>query len=297
MKKYQIFISSTYEDLKEERGALERAVLSMRHIPMGMEQFSASDAEQWEIIKETIQTSDYLVLVLGFRYGSRKTDGGVSFTEAEYDYAVSQGVPVLAFLRDEHTPLLHQYYDEDQAPVRAFREKVKETRLCQFWSSEADLVPKVTSALYAEFQRSPRSGWSRSKEDARNQWMQAAKAHKDASPPETREAMNCCKKALELDPTSVDAQRELAGTYFDLREYENAALHFRRTAEICKADWNYFCVGLSYEYLGDYRMAWDFYLKTWILNPGYAGLKERMEQCRQKLSEQGAPPPETLRLP
>lgn len=69
-KKYQIFISSTYEDLKEERRIVQDTILSMYQFPIGMEMFSAADEKQWEIIQETIDSSDYYVLIMGFRYGS-----------------------------------------------------------------------------------------------------------------------------------------------------------------------------------------------------------------------------------
>ena len=42
-KKYQIFISSTYEDLKDERNAAVKTILTMDHIPIGMEMFNAGD--------------------------------------------------------------------------------------------------------------------------------------------------------------------------------------------------------------------------------------------------------------
>ena len=35
--KYQIFISSTYTDLKEARERITKAILSSYHIPIGME--------------------------------------------------------------------------------------------------------------------------------------------------------------------------------------------------------------------------------------------------------------------
>jgi hypothetical protein len=57
--KYQIFISSTYEDLKEERDRVIRAVLEMGHIPVGMEMFNAADESQWNIIKRRIDECDY----------------------------------------------------------------------------------------------------------------------------------------------------------------------------------------------------------------------------------------------
>lgn len=40
-KKYQIFISSTYRDLKSARLKVRDAILSMYHFPVGMEMFGA----------------------------------------------------------------------------------------------------------------------------------------------------------------------------------------------------------------------------------------------------------------
>jgi Domain of unknown function (DUF4062) len=56
--KYQVFASSTYEDLKEEREQVLKAILEMGHIAVGMELFSAGDEQQWELIKRQIDDSD-----------------------------------------------------------------------------------------------------------------------------------------------------------------------------------------------------------------------------------------------
>src|SRR5215216_6268465 len=98
--KYQIFVSSTFEDLIEERDAVIKAILEMGHIPVGMEMFSAADEEQWKIIARQIDTTDYYIVIVAHRYGS-VTDEGVSYTEKEYDYAVKQRVPVLGFVIDK----------------------------------------------------------------------------------------------------------------------------------------------------------------------------------------------------
>ncbi|MFC0139562.1 DUF4062 domain-containing protein [Erwinia mallotivora] len=85
-KKYQIFISSTYEDLKNEREQVIKAILEPGHIPVGMEMFSAGDEQQWELIKRQIEQSDYYILIIAHRYGS-ETDEKISHTEKEFDYA------------------------------------------------------------------------------------------------------------------------------------------------------------------------------------------------------------------
>ena len=62
-KKYQIFISSTFKDLKTARLKVRDAILSMYHFPVGMEMFGALDEDQWEVIKRDIDASDYYVLI------------------------------------------------------------------------------------------------------------------------------------------------------------------------------------------------------------------------------------------
>ncbi|ECZ7129828.1 TPA: DUF4062 domain-containing protein, partial [Salmonella enterica subsp. enterica serovar Virchow] len=74
-KKYQVFVSSTYVDLIDARKKIIETVLSLYHFPVGMEMFSADDSEQWDIIKETIDASDYYVIIIGHKYGSVSKDG------------------------------------------------------------------------------------------------------------------------------------------------------------------------------------------------------------------------------
>jgi hypothetical protein len=49
-KRYQVFVSSTYADLKEERQYVIQALMEMDCIPVGMELFPVADEEQWKFI-------------------------------------------------------------------------------------------------------------------------------------------------------------------------------------------------------------------------------------------------------
>lgn len=100
-KKLQVFVSSTYLDLKEERQAAVEAILSAGHIPAGMELFTAGDQSQWEVIKEWIRESDVYMLILGGRYGSIEPESGKSYTHLEYEYAVEIGKPLFAVVLTE----------------------------------------------------------------------------------------------------------------------------------------------------------------------------------------------------
>ena len=58
-KRFQVFISSTFKDLQEERQAVMRAVLELGQMPAGMELFPAADEAAWDLIKGVIDASRY----------------------------------------------------------------------------------------------------------------------------------------------------------------------------------------------------------------------------------------------
>lgn len=162
-KKYQIFVSSTYTDLAETRNKVIETILSMYHIPIGMEMFSAADDEQWGIIKDTIDISDYYIVIIGHRYGS-VTKEGVSYTEKEYDYAKKNDIPVMAFLREEGVATKPHEREEDvekREKLNRFRKKAIKSKMCDFWKNKDELANKVGVSLMKEFTRTPRVGWIR----------------------------------------------------------------------------------------------------------------------------------------
>ena len=86
-KRYQVFLSSTYEDLREERQKVIQALLEFDCIPTGMEFFPAADETQWELIKRVINECDYYVVIVGGRYGSLSPKG-ISYSQQEYEVLV-----------------------------------------------------------------------------------------------------------------------------------------------------------------------------------------------------------------
>ena len=95
-KKLQVFISSTYTDLIEERQAAVEAILDAGHIPAGMELFKAGNDSQLKTIYKWIDESDVYMIILGGRYGSVESKSGKSYTQLEYEYALSKDIPVFA---------------------------------------------------------------------------------------------------------------------------------------------------------------------------------------------------------
>jgi|ERR1041385_546458 hypothetical protein len=92
----QVFVSSTFTDLREERQAAVEAILSAGHIPAGMELFAAGNESQMEAIRQWIDESDVFLLILGGRYGSIEPKSGKSYIHLEYEHALSKGKPLFA---------------------------------------------------------------------------------------------------------------------------------------------------------------------------------------------------------
>ncbi len=99
-KKYQVFVSSTFSDLIDERQEVMQALLELDCIPVGMELFPAADDDQWTLIKGLIDDCDYYVLIQAGRYGSIGPSGK-SYTQMEYEYALEKDIPIISFLHSD----------------------------------------------------------------------------------------------------------------------------------------------------------------------------------------------------
>lgn len=163
-KKYQVFISSTYIDLIEERKKILEILLMADCIPAGMESFVATDDTQFEVIKKVIDLCDYYVLIIGKRYGSIHAETGVSYTEMEYDYAKSKNIPVLVFALDTSVENISNIEEEDiekQYKLKLFREKAMENRLASIWRNSIDLTGQLAISIMRAKQDIFRPGWQR----------------------------------------------------------------------------------------------------------------------------------------
>lgn len=161
--RYQVFVSSTFADLKDERQEVMQAILELGCFPAGMELFPASNESQWELIRRVIDDSDYYVVIVGGRYGSTDPDG-VGFTEREYDYARTQGIPMLSFVHEDPESIIvrkSENTDEGRRRLANFKAKVLNDKMCKFWNSAGDLGGKVSRSLFQAIQFNPREGWVR----------------------------------------------------------------------------------------------------------------------------------------
>lgn len=162
-KRYQVFVSSTFKDLEEERSAVIQTLMEMDCIPAGMELFPAIDEQQWEFIKRIIDDCDYYLLIIAGRYGTM-TSGGKSYTELEFDYAIEKGKRAVVLVhsdlaslpvsKSEPEPTARQKLDE-------FIKRATDGRLMKTWSNADDLAGKVSVSLQKTIKTYPAVGWVR----------------------------------------------------------------------------------------------------------------------------------------
>lgn len=164
-KKLQVFVSSTYTDLKEERQAAVEAILKSGNIPAGMELFTAGDKSQLETITRWIDDSDVYMLILGGRYGSIEPLTGNSYTEVEYDYAKSNKKPLFAVVisdkykddkvKKDGVSVIEQ---DNQSKYNSFKEKVL-SNISSFFDSPKDIKLAVHETLADFKDRFEFTGW------------------------------------------------------------------------------------------------------------------------------------------
>lgn len=162
-KRYQVFLSSTYEDLKTERAEVMLALLELDCIPSGMELFPAADESAWNFIKRAIDESDYYILIIGGRYGSMSPEN-ISWTEREFKYAESIDKPRLAFIHGAPKEIPSGKTDGHQEELEKFKVYVQKKRISKEWTTAKELGGVVSRSMVQLMKRTPAIGWIRADE-------------------------------------------------------------------------------------------------------------------------------------
>lgn len=162
-KRYQVFVSSTFEDLQNERKEVMQALLELDCIPAGMELFPASNDDQWTLIRRVIDDCDYYLLIIGGRYGSVNEDG-ISYTQMEFEYALESGKPIISFLPKKPESIPIGRCDDDpvkKEKLEEFKELAKK-KLIKYWETPENLGSVVSRSMVRLIKDYPAEGWVKS---------------------------------------------------------------------------------------------------------------------------------------
>jgi hypothetical protein len=168
-KKLQVFVSSTFVDLRQERQAAVEAILEAGHIPAGMELFASGDESQMEVIRQWIDDSDVFFLILGGRYGSVEPISKKSYIQLEFEYATEKKKPIFSVVmtdvefdrrnKEDSSKCEREYFKE----WKDFRNTVRQ-KLVEHWSDSKDIKLAVHKSLAHFVRDESLVGWIRGDE-------------------------------------------------------------------------------------------------------------------------------------
>lgn len=174
-RRFQIFVSSTFDGLEEERKQAVQAITERGHIPIALENFSASDEKDIKVIERVIAQCQVYILILGHRYGSMPEGAEISYTELEYDLAKQNDLLILPFILKPYEvrkrrKLLDKNDDKDKTEIpngeklEAFLKKIG--GYPQVWGPREDSIKyKVSNALNDNLDKCRKPGFVRVAEE------------------------------------------------------------------------------------------------------------------------------------
>ena len=158
-----IYLSSTYEDLKEHRRVVFDALRKSGYQVNAMEDYVATDKRPVDKCLKDVTEADIYVGIFAFRYGyvppaDHSNPKGLSITELEFRHAERLKKPCLTFVVNQSTPWTPDFMDalkaEDKGDrINMFREYLLTEKLASLFSSPHELASLVLAALTKHHKR------------------------------------------------------------------------------------------------------------------------------------------------
>ncbi|MGB0126253.1 MAG: DUF4062 domain-containing protein, partial [Rhodocyclaceae bacterium] len=150
-----IYVSSTFEDLKDHREAVYRALRQLGHVVRAMEDYVACDQRPLDKCLDDVAAADVYLGIFAWRYGYVPEAGnpeGLSITEREYRQAFDGGKPRLIFLLHEDVPWVRRFDDAASAPdkgerIAALRAELKTANTVSFFKTVDELAKLASNAV------------------------------------------------------------------------------------------------------------------------------------------------------
>ena len=146
----EIFLSSTARDLGDYCAELAQALNALKGYKcVWMKNFYASDSTSVEFVQKRVQECDLYIGVIGMLFGSCPLGSQKSFTQHEYEAAITKNMPRLIFMTTEdfRLPANLRESDTNSALQGEFRHRLQQERICKFINDERDLKASAIASL------------------------------------------------------------------------------------------------------------------------------------------------------
>lgn len=145
-----VFISSTYDDLKEYRRKAWEVLRTFAADVRGMEEFGARKETPLDTCLAEVAQCDVFVGIVGFRLGSVDEESGKSFTQREYEKAYELKKDVRIYLMDDSTATVPARFvdrDDRHARLEDFKRLLRDRHTVSIFVSADDLGKRLEKDL------------------------------------------------------------------------------------------------------------------------------------------------------
>lgn len=149
MEIIKVFISSTYEDLKNHRNLIIENLQKLALKINAMELWFSKPENPLEVCLNNVSSSDIYIGIVAHRYGSVNKETGKSITELEYEEAKKNGLFSLIFIMGNEHSIKPKFVDkgEKYTKLKNFKEKLMSERYLSFFNTPDDLLDKVIISI------------------------------------------------------------------------------------------------------------------------------------------------------
>ena len=145
----KVFLSSTYDDLREHRAKAAQAIERLGQHGIRMEVFGARPGDATGVCLDEINASDAFLGIYAHRYGHVPIGTSISITEQEFDFAQQHKKPTFCFFVDDEFPWSPKFIELDpgQSRLKLFKQRISTTFVRDTFTTPDDLAFKVASSF------------------------------------------------------------------------------------------------------------------------------------------------------
>jgi hypothetical protein len=147
----KIFISSTFKDLEAHRAKVIAGLRTLHNVQLlAMEDWTAHPDQPKDLCLKRVGEADIFVAIIGHLHGFVPQGDAHSITQSEYEEAVKQGKPILAFVAPDAFAVPPKLVREDPnlEAQDALRERILQAHTADLkWTSPEDLATRVIAAV------------------------------------------------------------------------------------------------------------------------------------------------------
>lgn len=144
-----VFVSSTYEDLKDYRAATIEAIRRFGWLTVAMESLVSKDARPKEECLNLVTECDVYIGIFAHRYGHIPDGDELSITEQEYLCARETGLECLIFIVEDDYPWKKKWIDRDSAELSllALKKRLRSDHIYTSFTTPENLAALVSASL------------------------------------------------------------------------------------------------------------------------------------------------------